>query len=633
MKLGGALLIGIDGYSRPLRGCVNDIDAIEALLVARLGMPKERILRVESPASDEMRPGSMPATLSNLEQAFAALAERAEVGDRVFIYYSGHSTRTELLDEAGNVSFRGGLVPVDFDATAERRYLQHHDLDRLLSNIVARGCSVTFMLDCAHAAAIAPGWVLTDSPRWRALLSGLGNWPGQELATVANDCQIVAACLDHETCREFTTESGARHGVFTHSFLRALDSIPGAELSAVRWSMIWQRVCADVAKQNPFQQPWMSGDLSRGIFTGRSIPHEAGFSIRGADDGYEIGAGTLASVTESALVAVYGDATAQFPPRDSPEDREARLGVLRVTRADRSSASAVAQGPRFEVPPGARGRLIESGSAARLRCALIPPDARLATILQASRLVELVDPGAADVHLQRVDDSWLLSDPLHEPDPASALVVLKEHELPQAREVLERYGSYSLPWRLARLARDLPSKLDVALLLCQGELSAAAAERASLPEASWNDGYELPAGARVCLRVRNRSSRRLRVTVLNAAASGTVQILREQVLAPGGASVWWAGGKPGRPFVMTLPAGKQEGLDCLVAVGTTLLAGYPGRVVDADAADAEGIGVHRKALAEEWTATQVIVRTTASAASPWASVRAASWWPPPSPTR
>ena len=50
------LLVGIDVYSgegHDLTGCVNDIDAIQKVLIERLGVPKSRVDRVVS--SDDPR--------------------------------------------------------------------------------------------------------------------------------------------------------------------------------------------------------------------------------------------------------------------------------------------------------------------------------------------------------------------------------------------------------------------------------------------------------------------------------------------------------------------------------------------------------------------------------------------------
>ena len=44
------LLVGIDSYkSRPLHGCVNDIDAVQRLLIESAGIEGELITRLASP--------------------------------------------------------------------------------------------------------------------------------------------------------------------------------------------------------------------------------------------------------------------------------------------------------------------------------------------------------------------------------------------------------------------------------------------------------------------------------------------------------------------------------------------------------------------------------------------------------
>src|SRR6516162_6998730 len=92
------LLIGIDAYSiRPLRGCVNDIDAVQQILLSeRVGIPSERIIRLASPlpaSKHETTVDSKPATLANIYNALEHLgSSKVKNSDRVFIYYSGHGT-------------------------------------------------------------------------------------------------------------------------------------------------------------------------------------------------------------------------------------------------------------------------------------------------------------------------------------------------------------------------------------------------------------------------------------------------------------------------------------------------------------------------------------------------------------
>ena len=57
------LLIGIDAYpKKPLYGCVNDIDAVQKLLLERAKVAKERILRLASPRENAAHapPGALP---------------------------------------------------------------------------------------------------------------------------------------------------------------------------------------------------------------------------------------------------------------------------------------------------------------------------------------------------------------------------------------------------------------------------------------------------------------------------------------------------------------------------------------------------------------------------------------------
>src|SRR5689334_86551 len=92
-----ALLIGVDAYRpKPLDGCVNDIDAVQRLLIDRAGVPRENIRRLASPhpgARHETDLPEAPATLENIRLALRALAERAAEDDRIFVYYSGHGAR------------------------------------------------------------------------------------------------------------------------------------------------------------------------------------------------------------------------------------------------------------------------------------------------------------------------------------------------------------------------------------------------------------------------------------------------------------------------------------------------------------------------------------------------------------
>src|ERR1041385_2206941 len=96
------LLIGIDTYPpgyNSLTGCVNDIDAIEQMLLdpPGIGIPAEqiRVTRFAAANSNHLSTSrfqeqTLPPTKANLIQALKALAgPKVKTNDRVLIYYSG----------------------------------------------------------------------------------------------------------------------------------------------------------------------------------------------------------------------------------------------------------------------------------------------------------------------------------------------------------------------------------------------------------------------------------------------------------------------------------------------------------------------------------------------------------------
>src|SRR4029079_1997348 len=97
------LLIGVDHYKdRALRGCVNDIDAVQRILLGeRMNVPAASIRRLVSPlpgTDHDTTVPERPASLDNVRGALMDLAnpETVLAGDRVFIYYSGHGSRVDV---------------------------------------------------------------------------------------------------------------------------------------------------------------------------------------------------------------------------------------------------------------------------------------------------------------------------------------------------------------------------------------------------------------------------------------------------------------------------------------------------------------------------------------------------------
>ena len=645
------LLIGIDDYSvKPLDGCVNDIDAIQRrLLGERAQISKGRITRLVSPRPEckhEEIIDSRPATFANIYAALEHLGSRdVEDGDRVFIYYSGHGSRVRVDSSAGTL-FREALVPVDFNARlGDPRMLFDFEVNRLLAAVAARTGAVTVILDCCHSAGATREASQTQTtPRSLDLASDAG-LPApialqleQDRSAVASsrgirgnvdDCQIIAACLDHELAGESSRAGDRSHGLLTRALLDQLDAVAEtSSLLEIPWRRVWQGLRAAVETANPDQHVWMTGSEARAIIGGPHVDGDPGLTIRRTrSDAYTIDAGTMVGVSNGAKVAVYGPLPLRFPPLGVRQG-DALLSdvLLEVTAAGRANAEARALGSPFDVPPGARGRIVEPGAADRLCCAVVPADEAVMGALAKSPLLDVVDEGCAQAVLRKEDGTWTLVDDVHGAKPDyPVLCRFGPDQLDAAAPLMEQYFYYRLPLRMATLSKDLPGALLITVLACPGPqpLAAAQADGIGLMEAA-SDGrfaYDLRSGDRIAFRVDNRSSARLKVTLLNAAASGRVELLGEQVIEPRAYAVFWRANTRGEPFSATVPAGASQGIDRLVAIGTDEFGGDL-RHLRVDSTFAEVLTRHRsgitkdffgdvargRPLVELWSAHQVVVR-------------------------
>src|SRR5262249_10844389 len=147
-----------------------------------------------------------------------------------------------------------------------------------------------------------------------------------------------------------------------------------------------------------------------------------------------------------------------------------------------------------------------------------------------------------------------------------------------------------------------------------GVVPAAEAQITDLPELPRDQalGYSLNVGDRFCIHVRNASLRRLRVTLVNCAASGKVECLGDQVIDTRSYYRFWLDNVLGSPFEASEVEGSHRYIDRLVVIGTTRLdksLKYLGNhlrfseILSHPREMAAGV----PALVEEWTATEVVV--------------------------
>lgn len=593
------LLVGIDAYNiKPLHGCVNDINAVQRVLVERAGIPVERIRRLASPhpgPNGETTPPEQAATLDNIRAALKALAsDEVSKNDRVFVYYSGHGARLSLRSEAAGMLYNSeALVPVDFDkAPLQDRLLFDFELDRLLAAITERTKAVCVVLDCCHSAGATrelPKAGRTSRVLTARDLGATGPVPAPagaaRPATSAggiggnvDDCQVVAACLNHELAQEELTPDGVQHGLLTSAFVAQLSRFEKGEILSVPWARVWQKMRDQVETANPEQHLWISGSFARAVLAGPVVESDPGFEITRTPNAneYTIDAGTLADVDVGSKLAVYGDQTKRFPEIGSPEDLAARISpsLIVVEDAKRASATGRSAGAPFNVPDGARARVVAASPSTRLRYAVVPEDTTITAVTDLPTLA-LTSEADSQVRLVQRGGGWDMEDDIAGANGVPPLIRLTgPKQTKRAGSILMLYRAYSLPLRMATRCTDLPGKLKTTLLLCPEDgLEEDEAASAALPDAPGHPAltYAMKLGDRFCVQIRNASIYDLRVTLLNCAASGKVELLGNQVITARSSQRFWQDAIVGKPFIASTAPGSTRCVDRMVAIGTTLL--------------------------------------------------------------
>jgi hypothetical protein len=562
------LLVGIDRYPSELNclnGCVNDIDAVEQLLLdpPGIGFPRERIRITRLAAARDGRQSTSRCqaatrhpSKANLVQALQALAgPEVKPGDRVLIYYSGHGYQTKV---PGSLVWHETLVPNDGRVN---EFLFDYEINPLIQAIAARTSDLTVILDSCHSAgatrdltggeakgavrtlradfppALTPDW----KPPERSSQSGQRSADAPMLQTLDSGGLVVVACQANEPASEGAPSGQAKHGVFTYSLLSVLGEKDASRRAGLRWADLWPELLARVAERNAqlqqnMQHPWLIGRSERKVFGGSWEKMDTGFRAMARRDGeYEVGAGSLMNVTVGAEIAVYGAAPLLFPAVGSPKDLPVGRLVVISTTPSRAVARLVGEG--FPLPEGARGRLVKPGESRHLRVSIKPPDEKLAVQLAESPLLAITspsDPGADVEVVAQAGGGWVIGS---DAEPVVAAVPAGENKA--LRAGLEHYYRYATVLSMARSCNDpqLTNCLQVRILDCSNEAALRAMSPEDLadpdlPEAARDEDqiYHVSNQFPFCIKVTNFSSYCLNVTLFDCSSGGSVYYLGDAIL-------------------------------------------------------------------------------------------------------
>ena len=266
-----ALLIGVNRYKIPgadLRGCVNDVDNMKAVLLKYYGFPKGNIKTLTD----------LQATKKNMQAGMESLVRGAKRGDVLLIHYSGHGSN--VPDKNGDEADHRDeiLCPTDLDWKDPLL----DDWLRTTFDGLRDGVSLTVIMDCCHSGtntrAISPPdapfkerylpspWDLVAAESGRALRgvtrtslrSGTGRSGGKDTVDANIPELLITGCRDTQTSADAFIK-GSYNGALTYHLVAAIQEKKGkitcAELHA-RSALLLKKGRYD-------QVPQLEGHLAR----------------------------------------------------------------------------------------------------------------------------------------------------------------------------------------------------------------------------------------------------------------------------------------------------------------------------------------------------------------------------------
>lgn len=355
------LLIGINHYQpnrlyKNLRGCVRDINLVDAYLQQSLRVSSKHIRRLTASAPEEIdlsrvRGGQLDAepTYENITRAFADITQTAREGDRIYIHYSGHGGRVvtlypELKGEGQNDE---GLVPSDY--ATSKRYVRDIEIATLLKRMTDKGLMVTLILDSCHSGGATRGDCAirgaseVDTQMSEMEMSEMESLVGSREELVANwrsltegsrkqswlpgsqDYVLLAACRPTEFAFEYAVTGKERHGALTYWMIDTLN-ILGNQIS---YKTLHNRVSAKIQSKFPAQLPMLIGDAERTLFRGDRQSTKYTAAVLGISDNLiTISAAMPQGISKGVRFAIYPLGCEDF------SDRSKQQAIIEIIEVD-----------------------------------------------------------------------------------------------------------------------------------------------------------------------------------------------------------------------------------------------------------------------------------------------------------
>lgn len=263
-----ALLIGIniyqpiettDGKNSPaiktsrdkfsnLDGCVNDVEEMRALLIARFGFHDKNILVLTNQLA------TRAAIISQIQKH---LFSNAQSGDVAFFFYAGHGS--QIVNSKSDEPDKRDETIVPADSRQGAADIRDKELRRLFNAGLDRGVSLTAIFDSCHSGSTTRGLPAPGKSRHvQPILQDIADATNYGLALEERDALILSAAQDDQSADEQTLEN-VSHGAFSAALLSVLRADSGNRSAAE----IFLGAKSILQSNGRGQEPVLSGNAER----------------------------------------------------------------------------------------------------------------------------------------------------------------------------------------------------------------------------------------------------------------------------------------------------------------------------------------------------------------------------------
>jgi hypothetical protein len=254
-----ALLVGINNYEpKPavkspcreewwnLRGCINDVDAMQAILNSSpFGFKPENIHILKNEEATRER------ILTYIKKY---LVDETSPGDTCLFYYSGHGSRVKNSRSVEPDRMDETLVPADWYSGVGD--IRDKELKKLYNRVLDKQGHLTVIVDACHSGSISRG--IPVPLLYRSLPPNecdVAEPPDKEKSPAERGALIFIAAQDFQAALEIEDENKNRHGLFSWALIKTLREIRGA----VPAQEILLKVKALMQSEGKSQEPNLEG--------------------------------------------------------------------------------------------------------------------------------------------------------------------------------------------------------------------------------------------------------------------------------------------------------------------------------------------------------------------------------------